>query len=536
MSDRTLVTLLSTAAERWPHHEAVKSPEGALDYQTLYRRAAELASMLVQELGVAREARVGILTERSPDQVVAFFGVALSGAACVLLSPGLKAEQLAHIIADCTIELLITTSSLAEHLPAAYTGDLLLLDSPEVAAEAFPAGAARHSHAALAAHHGSTQLGPLRPVLGADLANIIYTSGSTGRPKGVVLTHRNLVEGAAIVSEYLGISHADRLLASLPFHFDYGLNQLTSAVHCGATVVLHDYLLPKDLLRVLEQEAISGFAGLRPLWLHLFRSRFALKERPELPALRYLTNTGGALPRSLVEQICAFFPGAQLFLMYGLTEAFRSTFLPPQELRQRPGSIGKALPGVEILLVDEGGNELCGPNQSGELVHRGALVSQGYWNNPAETARVFRPNPRHRARPHLGERVVFSGDLVRRDEEGFLYFVGRKDELIKIAGHRLSPQEVEEGVLALCEATQALAFATTDDEGDQLWIVLEQSAPVDPRALARRCRQTLASHMVPSRFLAMEHFPRTPSSKVDRVAVRKWALAQISAKGSRGRS
>ena len=268
-----------------------------------------------------------------------------------------------------------------------------------------------------------------------DMAAILYTSGSTGRPKGVIISHRNIVDGARSVSSYLELRPDDRLLAVLPFSFDYGLNQLTSAILVGATCVLFDYLLPRDVLRALERHAITGLAAVPPLWAQLAPLEWPAAAKDTLRT----SNSGGAMPDGVLARLRSQLPNTRPFLMYGLTEAFRSTFLPPEKIDERRGSMGKAIPNAEVMVVRPDGSPAA-TNEPGELVHRGALVALGYWNDPERTATRFKPAPGRPGGIPNAELAVWSGDTVRMDEDGYLYFVGRNDGMIKTSGYRVSPE------------------------------------------------------------------------------------------------
>ena len=286
------------------------------------------------------------------------------------------------------------------------------------------------------------------------MAAILYTSGSTGNPKGVVLSHRNMVAGADSVSTYLENTPNDRILAVLPFSFDAGFSQMTTAFTVGASCFLMDYLLPRDVIRAVAKYRISGLGGVPPLWVQLAQLEWS---QEAVNSLRYFTNTGGAMPTATLADLRASLPNSKPYLMYGLTEAFRSTYLPPAEVDNRPGSMGKAIPNAEIMVVREDGTP-CEPNEPGELVHRGALVSLGYWNDPARTAERFKPAPSQPAGIPIPELAVWSGDTVRADEDGFLYFIGRKDDMIKTSGYRVSPSEVEEVIHKTEQAVDVAAL------------------------------------------------------------------------------
>jgi acyl-CoA ligase (AMP-forming) (exosortase A-associated) len=361
-----------------------------------------------------------------------------------------------------------------------------------------------------------------------DIANIIYTSGSTGKPKGVVITHRNLIEGAEIVSSYLEITENDKIVSVLPFNFDYGLNQLTTSILKGGTLVLHKFFLANDLLRVLEKEKITGLAGMNPIWVKLFNEKYQATRQYDFSHLRYITNSGGKVPESIVRKMQSFFPQTKIYLMYGLTEAFRSTYLPPHELDKRPNSIGKAIPSVEIIVLNEKGEE-CKPGEVGELVHRGALITRGYWNDPEKTEKIFRKNPLLRDQSHLNETVVFSGDLVMKDEEGFLYYVSRKDSMIKTMGYRVSPTEVEESLLKLDGVVDAVVFGKEIETGDQIVVavVRTSSTQIDDKQIIAQCRKGLPEYMVPREIHFEKEFPKTANGKVDRSLLqKKWGQNQ----------
>jgi acyl-CoA synthetase (AMP-forming)/AMP-acid ligase II len=350
-----------------------------------------------------------------------------------------------------------------------------------------------------------------------DTSHIIYTSGSTGLPKGIVISHRNTIDGAKIVSGYTGLKPDDRMMAALPFNFDYGFNQLMNAVYIGATLVLHTFFMPQDLLRVLEEQEITVFAGMTPIWTKIFNPKLTdLSKDYDFSRVRVLTNTGGKVPIPIVRKMRSLFAEAEIYLMYGLTEAFRSTFLDPREIDRRPGSIGKAVPNVEILVLDKDGRA-CGPDQEGELVHRGALISKGYWNSPEKTAEVFRPNPLlGEENAHL-ETVVFSGDIVKKDEEGFLYYVGRKDEMIKTKGYRVSPTEVEELISHLEGVHDCIAtgFEQEDEILLRVFVTLnKETASRD--AVMTACKQQFPFYLVPDDIVVRDGFPLTANGKIDR--------------------
>jgi acyl-CoA ligase (AMP-forming) (exosortase A-associated) len=353
------------------------------------------------------------------------------------------------------------------------------------------------------------------------MAAILYTSGSTGRPKGVVLSHRNMVAGAKSVASYLENHEQDTLLAALPLSFDAGFSQLTTAFHAGAKVVLLNYLLPRDVLKAMEREKVTGLTAVPPLYIQLSQL-----EWPEAinANLRYFANTGGRMPRETLEALRARVPAAKPFLMYGLTEAFRSTYLPPEEVDRRPDSIGKAIPNAEILVLREDGTE-CAPEEPGELVHRGALVGQGYWNDAEKTAERYKPLPAgvggRESGLQLPEYAVFSGDTVRRDAEGFLYFIGRRDEMMKTSGYRVSPTEVEEVLYATQRVGECVAFGVDHATlGQAIQVIATAPAgqvDIDVAALLADCRKRMPAYMLPAGIeVQAGPLPRNPNGKIDR--------------------
>jgi acyl-CoA synthetase (AMP-forming)/AMP-acid ligase II len=360
-----------------------------------------------------------------------------------------------------------------------------------------------------------------------DLAAILYTSGSTGRPKGVMLSHANIRAGASIVSDYLKITHADRLMAVLPFSFDAGLNQLTTAVQQGGTVVLVSFVLAKQVVRALIDQRITGLAGVPTFWNLLAQSTSF--QQASFPNLRYITNTGGALPQATLAQLRRVLADKDIYLMYGLTEAFRSTYLPPEQLERRPTSIGKAIPDTEILLVHASGRQ-CEPGETGELVHHGPTVSLGYWGQPELTATVLRPHPFPPEGLTSPPVVCYSGDLVRADDDGYLYFVGRRDNQIKSAGFRVSPSEIEEVLHATGLVTQAAVIGVPDVLlGQRIEaIVVPRQSSVTAEQLRERCAAELPAYMVPKRLELRDALPMTATGKIDYAALRAERSTQAS--------
>ena len=341
---------------------------------------------------------------------------------------------------------------------------------------------------------------------------MLYTSGSTGRPKGVMLTHANLWLGAISVAAYLGLAPEDRTLAVLPLSFDYGQNQLLSTWAAGGCVVPLDYLAARDVIRAVEAHKISTLAGVPPLWVQLVEAPW-----PATAALslRRLTNSGGKLAPSVIRRMREVFPAADIYSMYGLTEAFRSTYLEPALLDEHPDSMGTAIPFAEIMVIGPDGQAAA----EGELVHAGPLVAKGYWNDTARTAERFKPAP---AGSIYGGTAVWSGDRVRRDAAGLLYFVGREDGMIKTSGNRVSPTEVEEAALASGLVAEAVALGVPDPRlGEAIALVVRPDRRDEEAALRAFLKRELPNFMQPGPIVWREDLPRSPNGKLDRVALKQ---------------
>jgi acyl-CoA ligase (AMP-forming) (exosortase A-associated) len=512
--------MLQSSACVAPHKEAVVHGQQRLMYQELANQVGSLASGL-RRAGLRRGDRLGICLEASIPQVVSIFAASQAGGVFVPINSLLFPEQVAHIAKDCEMTGLITTpeklATLADVLPqipslrfvvVTSNGELpklaiLILRFEELCL--WPPAAA-----------------PREAGIGKDLAAILYTSGSTGKPKGVMLSHSNVMAGSRIVSAYLGITSAERILAVLPFSFDAGLNQLMTAIQQGGTIVLINFVFAREIVQTLQKERITGLAGVPTLWSLLAQPNSTLQKQP-LPDLRYITNTGGAMPQAVLAVLRRTLTTTKIILMYGLTEAFRSTYLPPEELDLRPTSMGKAIPDTEIIVINEQG-QLCEPGEVGELVHRGPTVSMGYWGRPEDTNKVLRPNPL--LPPQVGdcERVCYSGDLVRMDEDGFLYYVGRRDTMIKSSGFRISPTEVEEALFSSGKLRGAAVIGIPDETLGQTikaFVVPRDHEPVDAEALIAHCAEKLPRYMIPRAVDVLDELPKTTSGKVDYPALRR---------------
>jgi acyl-CoA ligase (AMP-forming) (exosortase A-associated) len=505
--------LIAEAADRAGAAPALTLKDTTLTYAELWREVARAGAGL-RGLGLARGERVAVYLDKRVETVAAVFGTSAAGGVFVPVNPLLRAKQVAYILADCDVRVLVTTPErlavLRPELDACKS-----LEHVVVVGEAV-----ENAHYRVSAWSELPSSPPSGDGIDADVAAIFYTSGSTGKPKGVVLSHRNLIVGAESVSSYLGNTADDVIASVLPLSFDAGFSQLTTGFSAGAHVILVNYLAAADVIRACARYGVTGLTCVPPLWIQLTE----LPWRQEASrGLRYFANTGGRMPKSTLDKLRATFPQALPYLMYGLTEAFRSTYLDPTQVDRRPDSIGKAIPNAEILVVREDGTA-CEPGEPGELVHRGALVALGYWNDPERTAERFRPAPGRERGICATEIAVWSGDVAVRDEEGFLYFVGRKDEMIKTSGYRVSPTEIEEVVYDTGLVRDAVALGLDDDRlGQRVVIVVSppDGGELDPAALLAELKKRLPRYMVPEDVSVRAELPRSPNGKFDRNLLRQ---------------
>ncbi len=523
---RLLHELLLHSAERVPDRPAVLCKDERLTFEQIAHASQTLAGVLRNE-GIRKGDRVAFWLEKRFEKVISIFGISVAGGVMVPIKRLSHVNQAAYIINNCGAKLLITTAARFKELATELAGmstltTILIIDSGSTTE-----GVVGHSirlidwTEALGSRAESGRISDR--IVENDLAAILYTSGSTGRPKGVALSHCNIVSGTKIVCEYLGIHENDRLLSVLSFGFDYGLNQLTTSIFCGAKIVLLDHLFSKDLIHAVQKYEITGLAAVAATWLQLLQIPW---DGEQLPSLRYITNSGGAIPENYVRELRKRLPKTSIFLMYGLTEAFRSTYLDPRLVDSKPASIGKAIPGNEILVLNEH-DQPVGPGQIGELVHRGPVVAQGYWGDPELTAARYRRNPMQPKEIPIPEMVVYSGDYVKKDEEGFLYFVGRKDEMIKCAGNRISPTEVEEVLYATGKIQDAVVMGLPHEIYGEIIKAVVAPRPqtsITMDELLSHCRKMLPPYMIPHDLEIRSELPRNANGKLDRAAIRKQIL------------
>ena len=514
--------MLQSSAARRPDKEAIIHGSRRLTYSQVADGCASTAEGL-RGAGIQPGDRVGIYLDPGVEQALSIFSISQAGGVYVPINTVLVPEQVAHIARDCGMKALITTPDKLAMLNSAVQDVsslkfFVLTGKPREHGQRQTDSKPIHSFEKMLDLRSTSQWSDSG--ISRDLAAILYTSGSTGKPKGVMLSHANVMAGSTIVSTYLEISEHERILAVLPFSFDAGMNQLMTAFQQGATIVLIKFIFAKEILGALLAERITGLAGVPTVW-SLLANGGILKHK--FPDLRYITNTGGAMPQPVLRVLRQALPTTKIFLMYGLTEAFRSTYLPPEELDRRPTSMGKAIPDTEILVLNECG-ERCRPGEVGELVHRGPTVSMGYWGNPEATDRVLKPNPLLPLELGDCEKVCYSGDLVKTDEDGFLYYVGRRDTMIKSSGYRISPTEVEEVLFQTGKIRQAAVIGIPDEVLGQTikaFIVAKDGSPLDCVAIEEFCVEKMPRHMVPKQFEVLTELPKTSSGKIDYPALRR---------------
>jgi amino acid adenylation domain-containing protein len=501
---------LAVAAATRPDHVAIVHAGRRTTYSQLDAQASRFADGLVEHAGFANGDRCVLFLENRVETAVGIFGTLRAGGVFSAVNPTTKADKLAFILNNCEAAVLFTQASLATvaFAAAAQAPSVRLVVVVDEAAEALPDNALSledfsrlQSPGVAAARH---------PGIDIDPAMLVYTSGSTGNPKGVMMTHQNVEFAASSITTYLEARSDDVVLSVLPLSFDYGLYQLLMCVKMGATLVLEkSFAFPQKILPLLASEKVTGFP-LVPTMAALI-----LQLRNFDPAwarsVRYLTNTAAALPPAHIQKLRELFPNARVYSMYGMTESKRCTYLPPEQLDTRPDSVGIAIPGTEAWVADDEGRPLP-PNTVGELVVRGGHVMQGYWRNPEATARTLRPGR------YPWERVLHTGDLFRMDDEGFLYFVGRKDDILKSRGEKVSPKEVENVLYMLAGVREAALVGVPDPVmGHALKaLVVTDRVDLDARMILAHCRAHLEEFMVPRTVEFREALPKTGTGKIRR--------------------
>jgi amino acid adenylation domain-containing protein len=507
---------LINSARRLPEKVALVCQEQRFSYAELDARSNALAHALVRR-GVERGDRVVVFADNTVETVVSFWAALKANAVIVIVNPLTKADKLSYLLNDCRAVALITdghiTSVFADaaaksaHLKTVIISGTLdqdrTRDLPGVTAW-------RDTQEA-----GMRATPPARRCIDIDLAAIIYTSGSTGDPKGVMLTHRNMLTAATSITAYLENVEDDVILSVLPMSFDYSLYQMIMAFRMGARLVLErSFAYPARVLKVMAEEGVTGFPGVPTVFAMLAEMKTALSQY-DFSKIRYVTNTAAALPVKHITMLSELFPQAAIYSMYGLTECKRCTYLPPKYVKEKPTSVGFAIPNTELWIVGEDDQKL-GPNEVGQLVIRGATVMKGYWEKPEATAKKLRPGPLP------GEYVLYTGDYARLDEDGFLYFVGRMDDIIKSRGEKVAPKEVENALMNIQGVREAAVIGVPDSilgQAVKAYVVLEKGVSMSDKDVIRECQRRLENFMVPKHVVFVDDLPKTTSGKIKKTGL-----------------
>jgi len=506
---------LIDSARRLPDKVALVCGEERRTYAELDASSNALACAL-ERGGVTRGDRVLVYGENSVETAIAFWAVLKANAVVSLVNPLTRADKLAYLLRDCAASALVADRRLAaQFVPAARSAPLRMTvvfgQGPRYPAQDELRGLSS-LESLLAA--GQTGRCPRRRNLDVDLAALIYTSGSTGEPKGVMLTHRNMLTAAASISSYLELREDEVILSALPLAFDYGLYQMIMAFRMGARLVLErSFAFPTEVLDRVVAERVTGFPGV-PTMFALLGEMKTLNDY-DFSAIRFVTNTAAALSEKHIARLRDLFPKARIYSMYGLTECKRCTYLPPEDLLRKPTSVGIAIPNTELWIVDEQDRRV-GPGVVGQLVIRGATVMRGYWGKPEQTARKLRPGPLP------GEMVLYTGDYCKLDEEGYLYFVGRMDDIIKSRGEKVAPKEVENVLVDIPGVKEAAVIGVPDEvlgQAVKAFLVSEAGAMLDEAGVRRACERRLESFMVPKHIVFVPDLPKTDTGKIKKTGL-----------------
>jgi len=477
-------------------------------YDEIYLKVEKLASWMYKR-GVRKGDRVGIYLYKSIEEIVAMFAASRIGAVFVNINYQWTVKQFDYVVSDCQIKFAVIDERRCK--------EILETNIPEYLQTILVKGKAPKEDRFFSWESLPPLLLPEKfACIDLDLAAILYTSGSTGRPKGVMLSSLNIIQGARSVAKYLNNNSTDRVISVLPFSFDYGLSQLTTMFLVGGSVLLQPIQMPSEIIRSIKEYNVTGFASVPPTWISIVR--YLQETKANLPSLRYITNSGGKIPKNILKAMQNVFPEVAIYLMYGLTESFRSTYLPPEMFEKKMGSIGRSIPNAETFIINNNGDGICGPGEEGELVHRGVLVSKGYWGKEDATNEKIKVCPA--LKKIIGdEKVVYSGDIIKIDEDGYYWFVSRIDSLIKCTGFRISPQEVEEIVLMLENILEAVAFGEEDEAfGQIVHVVLStiDDTDLDKEKILKHCKKNMPHYMIPKVIHQFNgKMPKTASGKID---------------------
>jgi len=486
-----------------------------LTYGELNARSNALAHSLAAA-GVERGDRVVVFADNTVETVISFWAVLKANAVVSIVNPLTKSDKLKYLLEDCRPTALITDAHIYSVFaePARACQQLRRVIVSGVIDDAKLAALPRALRWDEAIAGGDPMTAPARTCIDIDLASIIYTSGSTGDPKGVMLTHRNMLTACTSIASYLELQEDEVILGVLPLAFDYGLYQMLMAFRTGARLVLErSFTFPAQILNLMVDEGVTGFPGV-PTIFSILAELKSLKDY-DLSKIRYVTNTAAALPVKHILMLRDIFPAARIYSMYGLTECKRCTYLPPQDIGRKPSSVGIAIPNTEMWIVDEDGNKVA-PGTIGQLVIRGATVMKGYWEKPEATAVKLKPGPLP------GEQVLYTGDHCKMDEEGYLYFVGRMDDIIKSRGEKVAPKEVENMLMNIPGVREAAVIGVPDEilgQAVKAFVVLEEGVTMSEKQLQKECQSRLENFMVPKYIVTVPGLPRTDTGKIKKTGL-----------------
>ncbi len=506
---------LESSAARHPDKIALVVKSTRTTYAELDRQANALAHTL-QRLGIERGDRVLVFADNSMETVVAFWATLKANAVPSVVNPLTKQDKLAYLLDDCRAKVLITEAHLSPVVDAGAAKAEHLRHTIVVGAlDPARLSSVKNVLPWSAALDAPSSEPPRRRNLDIDLAAIIYTSGSTGDPKGVMLTHRNMLTATLSITTLLEMRDEDVVLAVLPLAFNYGLYQMIMTFAVGGRLVLErSFAYPAQILSVMAAEKVTGFPGVPTIFAVL--AGMTDLAQFDLSSVRYVTNTAAALTDKHIAMLRRAFSKARIYSMYGLTECKRCTYLPPEDLERKPTSVGIAIPNTEMWIVDEAGNQV-GANVVGQLVIRGGTVMRGYWEKPEETARMLRPGPLP------GEQVLYTGDLCRLDDEGYLYFVSRMDDIIKTRAEKVAPKEVESAIMNIGGVKEAAVIGVPDDmlgQAIKAFVVLDQGAQLTAKDIMKECQKRLESFMVPKHVELIPELPKTTTGKITKAGLR----------------
>jgi amino acid adenylation domain-containing protein len=481
--------------------------------------ANRLSNALINE-GLSRQDRAAVYLESSTESVISIFAVLKAGGIFLVINPQVKAEKIDYILNDCQVKILITDTrhfkEIMKVLPdCPHLKSIFITDYESLEKETLENIKTRIiSYSEIVDSSSSNR--PNHRCIDIDLAALIYTSGSTGIPKGVMCTHLMMVTAANSIIKYLENSPDDILLDALPLSFDYGLYQVLMSLKFGGTVILErSFLYPYKIIDTIIKERVTGFPIVPTIAAILLKLKNL--EKHDFSNLRYITNTAQALPPEHIIRLQKIFPDVKIFSMYGLTECKRVSYLPPEELKRIPASVGKAMPNTEVYIVDNQGKKITEPGEIGELVVRGTNVMKGYWNLPEETKEVIKPGP------FPGEKVLYTGDLFKMDEEGFLYFISRKDDLIKTAGERVSPKEIENVLYKIDDVDEAAVIGVEDEilgQAIKAFVALKKDSNLKEKEIIKYCSKHVENFMIPKYVEILEELPKGSHGKISKKDLR----------------